>query len=271
MEESDHRLWLAILEKNNSNPNPHHSVAISKHLSVAISKFCTIHQDTIDANAFQKLTNESSLPVISMDCAIELMELEQTVLWHPSNLTTLSCLQTRCTSAIVAAASWQRSWTHKKMQECLAKLPPLVLSKILSGTIQTAKRILGKAGGNIYPNEIVVSGAGVEAVNWVYTRSDSCFHEAPCFIKDGLWDGERAPFTIYRLRDYNHSMWFVSIAGDYGPGSDDDVDFYCADDKRKETDLHLPPLGDWEVVEGEGKVGSEPSPTLEFCYYNDDH
>lgn len=172
------RYCRADQNKGQHNPN----------LSILVSRFCSTNLDLVSAETFLKLTSEASLPVISVESAVPLMVLEQTLL-QPSKVAMLSSLQDRCIENLTATSSWQ-FLDSPCFQKSLANLSPLVLSKVLAKSVGRAKCNLVQAGGKVVPKKIVAEGAGSAAVNRLYVRTKSLYEGFPRFAKTGTWEGQ---------------------------------------------------------------------------------
>ena len=92
--------------------------------------------------------------------------------------------------------------------------------------------------GNRTGGRVTVSGAGIEAVNGIYTLSGTC-NSVNMYSQKGQWEGKDVMFTLYRCfldpeagveGDLGTPrLWFISIVPpDVKPGTDEDKDFYVA-------------------------------------------
>ena len=124
--------------------------------------------------------------------------------------------------------------------------------------------------GNRTGGRVTVSGAGIEAVNGIYTLSGTC-NSVNMYSQKRRWEGKDVMFTLYRCfldpeagveGDLGTPrLWFISIVPpDVKPGTDEDKDFYVA---RGSEDVSViptesPPGSGWAPVEPFGQ-GNPPS------------
>jgi len=199
---------------------------------------------------YKKLRKEEDhLGIISGETALKFLVLEQRVLPRESVPIALSRVQEACIESL--AASWQHLDTVG-FRDFLTQLDPVVLSSILQKSVQQARV-------NI-PKSIVVSGAGTDAVNGVYTRCANVATPFPIFVmKNGHWNGENVTFTLCTcvLRS-GFRQWFISITDSEQPGTDRDVDFYTS--ARFNTMVTRPPTSGWKTAAN----GVAPIPSLQF-------
>ena len=223
-------MWEA--RKHYQNNSKSHS----KHWSENAVHFIEQHRDIVDIGAFRLLTNIDSLPIISPDAAVGLMEQEQELQSDDStevNRVTLTCLQNRCTEALYdrIAGDWLVSKKDDLLNR-LKRLPPVVLDTIISWTIQY-KGI---------PTAIEVSGAGHNIANGVYVAT-TIYNNKLKFVKGNAC-------TIYS----KGRGFYLSV---------DDIKLYYAENKSSKSSL--PPVTGW----GDGIIGITPptlSLTLRFTY-----
>lgn len=111
-----------------------------------------------------------------------------------------------------------------------------------------------------YINEgrVVVSGAGVKAVNGIYLRNGS-FDNVAKYHKAGVWKDREEVFSLFRCRLSDQTRrWYISIVPkNIAPGTNKDVDFYSA--PALNDHCEYPPENTWTTSKGEGL---DPSPTL---------
>ena len=104
------------------------------------------------------------------------------------------------------------------------------------------------------PDEMIVEGCGVRAINGVYRRQGS-YADAPMYVHSARYNGRDVVFTMHRYGS-QHPMWYISIVPDGScPGSDGDHDFYFV---RREDSLPLPPRTGWIS----DRAGNDPPPTV---------
>jgi len=254
IQESDERLWLDIVEHEDA-PFFHHN------LSILIARFCCSHLDRISVDVFLKLSSEDIIPVIALESALQLMELEQSILHLSNDVSELTSLQKRCIEALTSESSWQ-FLDSPSSQKALAGLPSLVVSNLFLKSMGRAKNCLASAGGAVVPDQIIVSDAGEPAVNGIYVRTDT-YEESACFSMDGIWKNNSVRFLIYLVdyeEDTEEKFWYLSIVDDEGPGAVSDLDFYKTRDLSKEA--KLPPRSLKSILDN----GIEPGPTLQFRF-----
>ena len=263
---SDENLWQDIL-RSNKQPN--------SYLSTLILQFCLTHPDDVDALAFWSLTEASFMPVVAFEAAVPLLKIEKAMNAEPESSSNdqddsleLSSLQERCVTAL--ASNWKFLDTPS-IHKSLATFDSRVLSCALIRAVESAKASLLRAGEGIWPEAILVSGAGTKAVNGMYVRShgtikchsdDDVEHSAPRFVKEGNWRGNAVRFEICLCRMLSHRWsWFISIQSKDAPGTCRDIDFYQAKSTAEGNPM-LPPTNGWESV----TFGDGAAPTLEFRF-----
>ena len=107
------------------------------------------------------------------------------------------------------------------------------------------------------PDEMIVEGCGLSAVNGVYIRQGS-YENAPMYVRRHVrvnpgQDGYGV-FTLYRYL----TLWFISIVPKGSrPGTTSDVDLYHVD-----SEALLPPRTGWVC----GECGIEPPPTVQKLF-----
>jgi hypothetical protein len=132
----DPSLLLDILSSQKSKEK-----CVSVHMSKLMSVFCELHYDILDGAVFEELTSVEYLPVISEDCAFDLLILEAGMVDDAlDEQRGLTYLQKRCVDAlsppliqlqIELDANELRS-RAKKLKKLLKKA---VLAELLSGAL----------------------------------------------------------------------------------------------------------------------------------------
>lgn len=253
------RLWEArkIHPDQNSLSNP-----IVRLWSENLANFFDKHTDIADLDTFRKLTHIDSLPIVSPEVAILLMQQEHRLcLEHiQANVylvnksdkeDALTCLQSRCIEALYNSKTrgWQISTPPDVIRGKLRKLPSIVLESILLKTMEYER------AGQRFPMP-VVSGAGSDFVNGVYKMS-GWFKNAMKFTRWGIYEGNPREFTLYRYE----GEWWISIIPEHHdePGDCDDIDFYSFDklDQEANSESPLPPATGWTTC-----CGESPAPTV---------
>lgn len=108
------------------------------------------------------------------------------------------------------------------------------------------------------PDEIIITGAGLDAVNGAYF-SEGIANDARMYVKQGgVWKGEHRRFTLFHCSVSNGTKhWYISIIPDgQQPGTTSDIDFYSAPSNNGSE----PPASGWT----KGPEGRLPVPRLEF-------
>jgi ubiquitin C-terminal hydrolase len=109
------------------------------------------------------------------------------------------------------------------------------------------------------PHQIVVTGAGNQAVNGIY-RQDGYFQDACKYVMEGRWNGTQNRFYIFCCNVSNNTKhWYISIVPvGSQPGTSNDIDFYTA--PVHERSRMVPPREGWTKAQH----GEDGVPTLEY-------
>ena len=110
------------------------SVEISAQLSLLIAAFCG--QNEISKEDFVQLTSKEYLPVIHIQAALNLLDLERRIV-DESAQNSLSNLQNRCIHALFQG--WHTFSLDSSGMAVLHEQHPVVLTKILSRVLSAAK------------------------------------------------------------------------------------------------------------------------------------
>ena len=106
MKVSNAQFWLDVLQsKSKAREHNHQQV-----MSTLISAFCSQHKDELDAETFLNLTDQSVLPTLSVEAAMDLMALEMSFVPAPSSADDLSNLQKRGLSDVELVPQRRSSW-----------------------------------------------------------------------------------------------------------------------------------------------------------------
>jgi len=99
---------------------------------------------------------------------------------------------------------------------------------------------------------IIVEGAGVAAVNGVYTR-DGSLDKAGKYRNTGVWKNREVVFSLFRCKLSDGTRrWYISIVPkNIQPGTNKDIDFYSAPTENELSD-DAPPENRWTTAKGEG-------------------
>mmetsp|Transcript_13817 Transcript_13817/g.32241 ORF Transcript_13817/g.32241 Transcript_13817/m.32241 type:complete len:595 (+) Transcript_13817:103-1887(+) len=249
--------WKRLWEARKTHPDQRSlSKRCVRFWSANLAYFLAKHPGIADLETFRKLTDVISLPFISTEVAILLMEQEHILYLDAvkanvylvnkegDQAESLTCLQSRCIAALynIKAGGWQISNSSDAIRGRLRKLPAIVLESILLKTVEYER------AGQQYPMPIV-SGAGSDCVNGVYKMA-GWFKNALKFTKWGIYEGNSQEFTLYR---YEGEWWISIIPEDHDePGDCDDIDFYSYDKLEEDTiEWPLPPAMGWTICSGE--------------------
>ena len=102
------------------------------------------------------------------------------------------------------------------------------------------------------PDEMIVEGCGVRAVNGVYKRRQGSHDGAPMYVRSARHNGLDVVFTMFRSALWGY--WCISFVPEGSrPGSNNDVDFYYV-----ESEDPLPPRTGWIS----DRAGNDPPPTV---------
>ena len=224
-------------------------VSNSELWSTNVAHFVEKNTAIVDIDSFKTLTESNSLPNISAEAAVILMEQE-----HKLSLDEvkneddgLTCLQKRCTDALFdkETSNWQVSNARVLLQGKLQKLQPSVLESLLLRIVDYNKGCPQRC-----PDYIKVSGAGTESVNGVYFNSGFLYDGRRMFTRRGIHNGGEHLFSLVR---YDTGRFFLSmISEDYRPLTVLYV-AVCSDE--------FPPENGWSDHDGVA-----PSPSLQYGF-----
>jgi ubiquitin carboxyl-terminal hydrolase 9/24 len=113
-------------------------------------------------------------------------------------------------------------------------------------------------GHRFRDEKIVISGAGLDAINGIYHR-DGEFDGVGKYTRKGTWKGMEEAFSLFRCNVSNNtSHWYISIVPvGVQPGTNTDIDFYSAPVNPQNP--NLPPIHGWTKA----NEGIPPSPVVE--------
>ena len=113
-------------------------------------------------------------------------------------------------------------------------------------------------GHRFRDEKIVISGAGLDAINGIYYR-DGEFDGVGKYTRKGIWKGMEETFSLFRCNVSNNtSHWYISIVPvGVQPGTNTDIDFYSAPVNPQTP--NLPPIHGWTKA----NEGIPPSPVVE--------
>ena len=162
--------WLPVWPARTNYPNE--TVSTIKECSVNVAHFINLHFDIIDKESFRDFTKIDSLPIISAEVVVMLMEQEQRLCLDEINDSDgdgLTCIQHLCIGALYdrETREWQVSNANAlQLQEELRKLHPTGLESLLLRALEPKNSTQGEN-----PKSISVSGARYESANGSYVHS----------------------------------------------------------------------------------------------------
>jgi hypothetical protein len=248
----DISFWCSVWAARKKLPDQTRSDTID--WSENLADFIEHHRDIVDIETFKTLTHIDSLPVISPDAAVTLMEKEQELCpGENDNKNTLSCLQKRCLEALfdrdtgIWQVSKRDSDSLQELQKRLKQLPPTVFLSLVERAMEY-KGIL---------TSIEVSGAENNSANGNYIRS-GIYQEKPMFVRRALHAYAHKNFIIY----LNGSEFCIGIFKNGGTplSSSPDHNLYYRDNGVDQPSL--PPKNGWSDV----AFGESSNLTLRFIY-----
>ena len=102
------------------------------------------------------------------------------------------------------------------------------------------------------PDEMVVEGCGINAINGIYRRQGSNAY-APMYVRSARYHEQDEVFTMYKYGSPGSAVWYISINAVDEPGTPGDYDFYFV-----EREDPLPPRTGWFST----YLGDDPPPTV---------
>lgn len=225
--------------------------------SISVAHFIELHYSNIvDRERFYELTCLSSLPFISAEVAVFLIEEEQRMCTVANEETAqkkdedkkLTCLQQRCIDSLIDSdtGNWKIPKPRSLLQAKIQNLPPIVLGSMLLCTMNEKEMPTGT-------DSIRVSGAGSEVANGVYIKS-GLHNGHPKFSKAGLYKGSNALFHLYR---YNDGQFYISTIPEGDElNSNEGTDLYVSTNLEGHFSLGM----SWSIY-----AGDEPSPTFQLA------
>ena len=246
----DIQFWCRVFAARKKTDYVKHDkvVSNSKLWSTNVAHFIEINTAIVDIDSFKTLTESNSLPNISAEAAVILMEQE-----HKLSLDEvkneddgLTCLQKRCTDALFdkETSNWQVSNARVLLQGKLQKLQPSVLESLLLRIVDYNKGCPQRC-----PDYIKASGAGIESVNGVYFNSGFLYEGRRMFTRRGIYNGGEQLFSLFRF-DTSHFVISL-VSNDCRPLEY----FYWV-----ESSDEFPPENGWSLYSN----GVAPSPSLQY-------
>jgi len=247
----DVQLWRGVLAAKKFHPQTELSNMV---WSTNVAHFIKLYPDDIDRDCFYQLTDKYSLPIISADAALVILEQEHRIC---ANIESAEkdkdsvCLHQRCVYSLVDSETgdWKVSHPHPLLEAKIGNIPRSMLESLLLHTIGDREKPIRCR------DSVIVTGAGVESVNGVYTRTglhDGC----PMFTRSGTYKGDKVLFRIFKYDD----QFFISGGEeDWSIESNEDIDFYATISSEEEQ---LPPDNGWY----RSSHGELPFPTFKFIY-----
>ena len=226
-------------------------VSNSKLWSTNVAHFIEINTAIVDIDSFKTLTESNSLPNISAEAAVILMEQEQklSLAEVKNEVDGLTCLQKRCTDALFdkETSNWQVSNARVLLQGKLQKLQPSVLESLLLRIVDYNKGCPQRC-----PDYIKASGAGIESVNGVYFNSGFLYEGRRMFTRRGIYNGEEQLFALFGVTITSRFI-ISTISKDCCPHTF----FYVADCSDE-----FPPENGWSHF----SHAIAPSPSLQYGF-----
>jgi hypothetical protein len=290
-------LWIAVF-KAISYLEETHDMTTAKNVAVLsdhFADFCDQYPHQVDATNFKILTSKESLPKISEDAAVRLLEHEQRLgLANPSAVVqqvvlsvsqhqllqdhhqdsatrTLTCLQQRCLDTLYDTETGL--WNIRKPELVLGRL------KDLSGFVLESIMINYISNNSITqedPTSIIVKGA--ELCNGIYRLSGyDAEISAYIFHKHGTYLGE-SDRRIFRLskqqctEDNNVFNWLISVLPTSGDRRNtaaakksSEIELYIASTSASKRSK-LPPKNGWSIPEdpAPGALNQNRVPILSY-------
>jgi len=255
---ADAEFWLALgVEMKNSS-----KLGMHPHLLSLIAEFCLVRKDRLDAETFSKLTAHAYGDILQLplDTAMKLLEVERAVLPSAKEPTDL---QTCCIA--VLASGWNNLMISASSQESFQKLSPTLFSRIMIasfGHAQEENKVLIALHGkplDSHPTSITVTGAGISAVNGVYSRTAPFNVGVPEYTMNGEWEDQPTTFSLKRWRTVTKKLfWLISIKRK----TEVLEVFYTAIPFAENLICKLPRKTGWIAVED----GVKPVPTISYRF-----
>ena len=246
----DIQFWSLVSAAKKSHPQNKSS---NKLWSINICNFIVLHSDIVDHKIFCKLTHKDSLPIISANVALVLMEQQHQRVEdiEGGRDTESKCLEQHCVDSLIDIETgvWKIKNPHTLLEGRTGNIPRTVLESLL-----LLSAMDDKEQPIIRRDSVTVSGAGSEFVNGVYTIS-GLHEDCPMFIRSGTYKGRNGLFYIYH---YHSGYWYISFIREGRTlGNSREIELYETQSSgRLSTDNSW-----WKAATGE-----EPSPTLEFVH-----
>ncbi|OEU17644.1 hypothetical protein FRACYDRAFT_238069 [Fragilariopsis cylindrus CCMP1102] len=248
----DIQFWCRVFAARKKTDYVKHDKVVSNSelWSTHVAHFIEINTAIVDIDSFKILTESNSLPNISAEAAVILMEQE-----HKLSLDEvkneddgLTCLQKRCTDALFdkETSNWQVSNARVLLQGKLQKLQPSVLESLLLRIVDYNKGCPQRC-----PDYIKASGAGIESVNGVYFNSGFLYEGRRMFTRRGIYNGGEQLFSLFRF-DTSHFVISL-VSNDCRPLEY----FYWV-----ESSDEFPPENGWSLYSN----GVAPSPSLQYGF-----
>jgi len=252
MKISDEKLWRDVMVKKNGE--------VDTRLSLLIAEFCSDHKDRLSMEVFLQLVEESLLPVLDPDAAIELMEIEQGLrdaAAHECCADEFTSLQKRGVEAL-ASANFDNALLTKK------NLSPSVVSRVVMRSLDLAqkelKNLRSLEGG--LPKSVRVKGAGLEEVNGLYERRSEYGRGSLHFSKKGTWRGDSATFYLLANTFPGIAVWSIAVA-DPDDNQPRAIPYMRLMQSPKNDGILMPPVEGWRAGQLDD---AEPAPQLVYRF-----
>ena len=269
MEVADAEFWLAVgvdMDKRSEG-------GIHPHLASLIAEFCLVQKAHLDADTFSKLTAYaiSTIMLAPLHTATKLLEVETAVLPAMGAENEPTHLQTHCIA--VLASRWKKLMVSASSQESLQKLSPLLLSRIMTASLEHAQeethlftlaKVHRTSRKRLLPTSISVTGAGISAVNGVYSRAAPFDIDDPKYAMTGEWEGQPKTFSLKRWQTgpTRELFWFISIEQE--DKMEESINLYTAIPFADKLIRKLPRQVGWLTYYDVS--GDRPGPTLTYSF-----
>lgn len=260
LEESDWKFWLAVFEEMGN-----FALGLHPQWHSLVAEFCVQRKDVLDSKTFKELTSRFSF-WIPFDAAMKFLEAEKTI--DPSPFLEDGTVSTSQKKMLVILTKDWRLWKKStSAQELLKEISPVLFSLAMSSALDMAEEeaeafdAIGERAFGAVPTTISVAGAGIAAVNGVYSRCDEFNPNCLKWVMEGHWDGcNQASFSIHLCPTgpTNVPLWYISVAK---AGDEVETDLYKIYPFAHKCLSNLPPMKGWRWLRGESSL-----PTLTYSF-----
>jgi len=262
LEASDSTFWLAVQKEMYQSQLGSHLHWIS-----LLAEFCVRRKNGLDIQTFKNLArlDPSSVP---FDAAMNFLEAQKSIAPASFEGNEVSLFQRAMLEALTR--DWKFWKDSANTQDMLKKISPSLFSLAMNMALEQADEesdafdtIAGKAVGAL-PTTISITGAGINAVNGVYSRPANFVPKKPKYVMKGCWEGcDDASFSIKLCPTGPTRIptWFISVKK---AGGDAETDLYDCHPFTPERLLHLPRMKGWWCHQAAGVNSNLPTLTYHF-------